>query len=322
MQKILIIRLSSLGDIVHTFPMVDDIKKNVANCQIDWLVDEAFADIVKLCPNVNKVITVPLRKWKRNKLQAFFNFLSWKNSIKNKDYDFIIDSQGLGKSAILTKVFNGETYGFGAYSVREKVATSFYKNKYEVDANNLAITKYRLLGKNIFNYDVEIKNVNFGLVVNKAQNNVLSLDPYVIFFHSTSKSAKRYSNNNWATLADYLIKMYNLKVVIPFGNEEEKLQALQIKKIVDSDKVEVFDKVLDYFTLADLIDKSEFIFGVDTGLIHLANAKGKKLIAIFVDTSPQKTGIFESNIAKNMGDIKSPPLISDVIDLFEKMKKI
>ena len=321
MKKILIIRLSSLGDIVHTYPMVYDIKKNVPDCQIDWLVDEAFVDIVSLCPGINEAITVPLRKWKKNKLQALFNFLLWKKSIKNKNYDFIIDSQGLGKSAILTKVFNGNTYGFDTNSVREKLATKFYTNKYEIDENNLAITKYRLLGKKIFNYKIDIKEVNFGLIEDKSKKNVIVLDKYVIFFHATSKPNKEYGVNNWATLADYLIKVYKLKVMLPFGNDGEKNQALQIKKIVDSDKVEVFDNVLDYFTLANLINKSEFVFGVDTGLIHLANAMNKPLIAIFVDSDPHKTGIFESNIAKNIGDSKKPPLITDVIDLFEKIKK-
>ena len=322
MKKILIIRLSSLGDIIHTFPMVYDIKNNVPGCQIDWLVDEAFVDVVKLCPNVNNIVTVPLRKWKKNKLQVVFNFLSWKKSIINKNYDFIIDSQGLGKSAILTKVFNGNTYGFGNNSVREKFATKFYTNMYEVDVNNLAVTRYRLLAQKIFNYTIITKTVNFGLITSSVHNNTHKIDKYVIFFHATSKPNKKYSNNNWATLADYIIKMYNLKIMLPFGNNEEKQQALQIKKIVDSDRVEVFDQVLDYITLANLIDKSEFVFGVDTGLIHLANAKGKKLIAIYADTSPQKTGIFESDIAKNIGNIKNPPLVSDVIDLFEKIQKI
>ena len=102
MLKILIIRLSSLGDVVHTYPMIYDIKQNLPNCEIDWVVDESFYDLVKLNPLVNNIIPIALRKWKKN--FAFFDFLSWVRQNKNtKKYDYIIDVQGLIKSSITSK---------------------------------------------------------------------------------------------------------------------------------------------------------------------------------------------------------------------------
>src|SRR5947208_3610537 len=114
-MNILIVRLSSLGDIIHTYPMLYDIKTNIPNCNVDWLVDDEFVELVKLHPLVNNVVSIPLRKWAKNKFTLLKNFITWKKKLKleykNNHYDYILDSQGLLKSAILTRYFNGKTIG-------------------------------------------------------------------------------------------------------------------------------------------------------------------------------------------------------------------
>lgn len=318
MKKILIVRLSSLGDVIHTFPMVYDIKKNIPEYEIDWLVDESFTDIVKINPHVNKIISIPLRRWKNHKFAAIFEFIKWKNSVKDRDYDHIIDAQGLVKSAIFTKIFKGIVHGLGKYSIKEKLANKFYNYSYETGKEYLAITKNRVLAGQIFGYKIDTDKVNFGLNYKSKANPIKP--KYVVFFHATSKDSKKYSKNNWATLADYLVKVYNLDIILPYGNVDEKLDAENIKSIAESNKITVCEKILNYNEMTDLITHAEFIFGVDTGLIHLANALDKKLIAIFIDSDPKKTGVFESNIAKNIGNKSRAPLVSDIIDLFEKIK--
>ncbi|MCC2644373.1 MAG: waaC [Burkholderiales bacterium] len=319
MKKILIIRLSSLGDVIHTFPMVYDIKIKKPEYTIDWLVDENFEDIVKLNPHVNKIISIPLRRWKNNKIGAIYEFISWRNQVKYESYDYIIDAQGLIKSAIFTKLFKGTIHGLGKYSIKEKLATRFYNYKYETGKEFLATTKNRLLASQIFDYKINKATLNFGLHLKSKTNKIK--DNYVIFFHGTSKDSKKYSKNNWATLADYLIKEYNLNIILPYGSVYEKIEANNIKNIASSDRIFVCDKILDYTELADLIINANFIFGVDTGLVHLANALNKKVIAIFMDSDPLKTGVFESDIAKNIGDIGKAPLVTDIIDLYEKINK-
>lgn len=318
MKKILIVRLSSLGDIIHTFPMIYDIKQKIDQSEIHWLVDDSFSGIIKLNPHVDKVISIPLRKWKKNKISAFFEFKKWKKSLEDKNYDYIIDAQGLVKSAFFTRFFEGIVYGLGRYSAKEKLATKFYDYTYETGKEYLAITKNRLLASQIFGYKIDIKKVNFGLNF-KNNKNIIS-SKYVLFFHATSKNSKKYGNNNWATLADYLIKEHGYTIVLPYGNQSEKQDAEIIKNIADSKNITICDSILDYTELANLIANSDFVFGVDTGLIHLANALDKKLIAIFADSNPQKTGVFESDTAKNIGITGKPPLLTDLIDLFEKIK--
>lgn len=318
MHKILIIRLSSLGDIIHTYPMIYDIKSNFPSSKIDWLVDENFVELVKLNPLIDNVISIPLRNWKKNKLKFVLNFKKWHNHVNKDYYDYIIDSQGLIKSALLAKCFNGPIYGFGINSIREKIASFLYKNNYEVGNNLLAVNKNRLLSSAIFNYKIDIKSINFGIDNIQYEKLDLNIDrPYVVFFHGTSKDSKKLSVDDWIKLGNYLINRHGLNIILPYGNEYEQIESVKIREMINSPKVFVPDNRFNFKAIFQLINNSEFIFGVDTGLIHLANALNKKLIAIYVDTNPEKTGIFESKTAKNIGNKNKKPSIEQLITLYE-----
>jgi heptosyltransferase-1 len=321
--KILIVRLSSLGDIIHTYPMLYDIKYNLPDATIDWLVDESFTDLLNLNPLVDNIISIPLRKWKKDKLNLFSNFKLWRKQTKNLSYDYIIDAQGLLKSAILAKCLNGTIYGLGKNSIREKLACLFYTKQFETGKNLLSITKNRVLASMIFGYSIDKDNVNFGLTSSNFPPSDLAISKqYVIFFHATSKDSKKYPKQNWAELAKYLIREHNLSILLPFGSPREQIESLTIKRLINSDNVYVPNKILDYAKLSGLISNAQFVFGVDTGLIHLANALNKKIIAIYVDTNPDKTGIFESLIAKNMGNKNLTPSVKELMELFESIMRI
>ncbi len=326
MKKILIIRLSSLGDIIHNYPMLYDIKSKIKDSQVDWLVDANFADLIKLNNLVDGIIPIPLRIWKKNKLKFFYYFFKWYKYIKNKDrkYDYIIDSHGMLKSSILNIFFKGPKFGYDMKSIKEKISILFYNNRYRVDKNYLATTKNRILAQKIFNYDVDLKKVDFGIKNENFPKLYLTNQiKYIIFFSATSKDSKKYPISNWLKLAQYLIDKHNIKIVIPFGNKKELKEAQEISNnIYPKNNIMIPDKILTYFELHCLISNAEFVFGVDTGLVHLANALNKKLIAIFTDTNPNLTGIFESNIAKNIGNIGVIPSVEQIINLFENIIKI
>jgi heptosyltransferase-1 len=323
MIRILIIRLSSLGDIVHTYPMIKDIKDNVKNCSIDWLVDESFKDLLKYNRGIDNIIYIPLRKWKKNKFGFFLNLFDWYKKIKIKNYDYIIDSQGLIKSALLTKFFIGNVYGYDKFSIREKLASAFYKYKINVSKNYLATIKNRILCQKIFNYNINIKQINFGIseYFSEIKKEIYS-NGYVVFFHATSKNSKKYPYAYWAEIASYIIKHTNCKIILPYGNNKEMEDAREIKKILNSDLVIIPKKIFSFDELHFLIYNAEIILGVDTGLIHLANALNKKTIAIYTKTNPNKTGIIESNIAKNIGNINVIPNPNEVIKIYENIMKV
>lgn len=321
MKKILFIKLSSLGDIIHAYPAVYDIRQHFPDCKIDWLVDENFYELVKLNKLVDEVIPIPLRKWKKNLLDFIPNILKWKRKLINTNYDYIVDAQGLIKSSLLTKCFSGSVYGFDTSSVKEKAASLFYKNKIKVSKNVLALTKNRILAREIFNYQINLEDVNFGLsYTNNLHPDLIPNSKYVIFFHATSKQSKKYPIQYWAKLATYLIEKYNLKIILPFGNLKELHDSKLIRDMVDSKNIIILEKKLSFSELYDMISHASFIFGVDTGLIHLANALNKKLIAIYIDTDPKKTGVFETTVAKNIGQKNQVPDPDEIINLYEKIR--
>jgi heptosyltransferase-1 len=367
MTKILIIRLSSLGDIIHVYPMIYDIKQHIKNCQIDWLVDNSFYELVKCNYMIDNVIAIPLRSWKKNKLSIISEFKVWKKNLPIEQYDYIIDVQGLIKSAFLTKFFNGPTYGYGFSTAKEKLACLFYQNKINIK-NNFIVTKHRLLAAQIFGYNIDVNKVNFGInshtknlinlnkeVTNNNQTNVifgvhlynnlnissingvnnsicdtdaknLNLSqlkytkPYIMCFCMASKDSKKYALSNWIKLFTYLIKTYNYKIIITFGNIIEKNEVIQFKHhMANSENIIIPENTYSYHELHNLINNAIFIFGVDTGLTHLANALNKNMIALFVDTDPADTGIWQTKNAINMGNKNNPPLVEDIIFQFEQI---
>jgi len=323
MIKILIIRLSSIGDIIHTFPMVFDIKNNVKNCTIDWLVDESFIDIVKLNCNVDNVIGIPIRKLKTNKFNIVSSVMNWRKSIKSVEYDYIIDSQGLIKSALVSKFFRGDVYGFDKNSIREKLACIFYKFKISVN-NTLAINKNRQLSAAIFNYNIDDSKVDFGLTkcTNLAKDKLFTKD-YIVIFHSSSKKNKHYDIENWLTIIQHVVDRYNMMVILPYGNSTEKIESLKMKNSLANyaNMIIVPEEVYSFSQLASLIYNASFILGVDTGLVHLANAFNKNTIAIYIATDPTKTGIFAAENAKNIGNIGNVPCTDEVIQCFDNIIK-
>ena len=167
-----------------------------------------------------------------------------------------------------------------------------------------------------------MSNISFGLYQNgNLELNIVGDFKYVIFFHATSKKSKQYPIPLWVELANYLIKQYNLRIILPFGSNIEKESSLMMEQLINSRNILVPSIRFTYRELFQLINNAEFVFGVDTGLMHLANALNKRLIAIYVDTSPIKTGVFESSIARNFGNINQIPTVVQLINEFETIMK-
>jgi heptosyltransferase-1 len=324
MIKILIVRLSSIGDIIHTFPMIYDIKQHVKDCSIDWVVDENFVDVAKLNCNLNNVIGIPIRKLKKNKLRLIFSIIKWRKSLENISYDYIIDSQGLLKSALVANVFKGSLYGFNKSSIREKLACIFYKFRISVDKNCLAVNKNRQLSALIFNYQIDYNKVDFGVTKcpNITMNNLFTKN-YVIIFHASSKKNKHYPIENWIRIIQHIIEKFDLAVVLPYGNLTEKNESFKIKDLLPqySENIIIPEQVYSFNQIAIVINSASFVLGVDTGLIHLSNALNKKTIAIYTATNPSKTGIFASEIAINIGNINDIPEVNQINKHFDYIMK-
>ena len=316
MLQILLVKTSSMGDVIHNLPVIADILAHYPEAKFDWMVEEGFAEIPRLHPNVRNVIPVAVRRWRK----SIFSCDTWREirdlkiRLKHTHYDAIIDTQGLLKSAVLAKFAQGELHGMNYDSAREPFASLFYKHQYPVDRNQHAVQRNRVLAALALQYPIPKSLPDYGLGNSSSQQNKLELPHnYVVFLHGTSRDSKLWPAPHWVTLAEKL-KQFNLQVLLPWSNPSEENRAKEIA--AKSSNVRVLPK-LKLTTLAGILADSTLNIGVDTGLMHLSTALNKPSIAIYTDTNPVFTGVLPSieNQAINIGGKAQIPSADEVFQL-------
>lgn len=316
MLQILLVKTSSMGDVIHNLPVIADILAHYPDTQFDWMVEESFAEIPKLHPQVRDIIPVAVRRWRK----SIFSRNTWreigdlKTRLKHTHYDAIIDTQGLLKSAIMANFAEGEIHGMDYDSAREPLASLFYTHKYPVGRNQHAVQRNRALAALALKYPIPQSLPDYGLGNLTSQPNNLELPhDYVVFLHGTSRDSKLWPVSHWVTLAEKL-KPFNLPVVLPWSNPSEETRAKDIA--AQSSNVQVLAK-LKLTALASILANSKLNIGVDTGLMHLSTALNKPSIAIYTDTNPEFTGVLPSieNMAINIGGKAQIPSADDVFQL-------
>ena len=282
-MKVLIVKTSSLGDIVHALPAVTEASHFLPSIQFDWLVEEAFCSIPSVHPSINNIIPVSLRKWRRNISKAAIEIPAFVKKLRSIDYDLIIDSQGLLKSGVLSVISRGKSVGFDIKSSREKAASFFYTRAYRVAKTDHAILRQKSLFAQSLGYR-ETENIDYGLdKKNKPGKKV-------IFFHGTTSRKKEWPEKFWGELVSKVISK-NWEVIIPALGHEEVNRAQRISQgrarvIVDSSIQNLMEE----------LDECAAAVSVDTGLGHLANAFSVPSVGIFGVTSPKLTGLVSPSV--------------------------
>lgn len=310
-MKILIIRLSAIGDIFHTFTILPDIRKVFKDVQIDWLVDESFVEVAKLSPLIDNVIPIPLKKWKKSKLSYLSNLIKYKKSLPKVNYDYIIDTQSLIKTAVLSKfLFNGDIYGLDRKSARESLASLFYDYKYNVNQDNVAVIRLRGLIAKIFNLNHNLREFNFEV---KTKSYLPNFDSkYVLFLHGTSKENKKWAIDNWVELSQWIISNTDKQIVVTYSNDSEYQFTQDLHDKLNSSRLTIIDK-LKFAEFADVVKHASLVIGVDTGFTHLANLLHIPTVAIYQASDPNYVGMLESDIAKNLGDKNIQVTVNEAI---------
>ena len=332
MQRILIVKTSSLGDVIHCLPVVNDILQHAREAHIDWVVEDLFADIPRLHPHLNQVFTVAVRRWRK----TLFSQKTWqeifevKHLIQQNQYDAIIDPQGLLKSALIAKQAYGVKHGYDKNSIREPLASWFYDKKYHISYQQHAVTRNRALVAMCLGYAPPTDAPNYGIekhgisIKNNGAATLMdvSLQAYpripqlggacIIALHGTSRDSKLWPIENWVGLGK-LLAQKNLNLVLPWANEVEFKRANEIAKQLQN--ASVLPK-LSIAELAGVISDSEAVIGVDTGLSHLAAALNIPTIAIYTNTDPEFTGVMPS-IEKNAINLGGKGQIPSIDAVFQ-----
>jgi heptosyltransferase-1 len=329
--KILLVKLSSLGDVLHNLPIVWDLRTRLPNAQIDWVVEEGYVHLLEPLltrdgfKGIDHIIPFGLRRWKKHlfKYATWQQFFSFKRQLQATQYDYIIETQGLLKSALVCALANKSSNAVVAglanathFSGYEPLARFFYQQCIQVPMDCHAVDRSRWVTCSALDWPL-IDRVNtpefypeaFTQAI--ADNKLAGIQkPYVLCFHSTAREAKRWSNQHWITLGKDL-SARGYQVVLPWGNPAERAVSEEIAKQIPGSLVPPAFSIEDAFSI---IAHAALTIGVDTGLTHLAAVLGKPTVEIYCDSPRWKTeGYWAKNIC-NVGDIEHPPSASEVIN--------
>lgn len=290
-MRVLIVKVSSMGDVIHTLPAINDAVKSVPNIQFDWVVEKPFAEIPLWNPVISRVIPVNLRKWRKKLLVDYTReeFKQFMKTLRDVEYDLIIDAQGLLKSAMIAMFAKGPSVGYNRKSIREPAASFLYRRRIECDYQQHAIDRIRILFAKSLGYLVpELKQIDYGLIDRFQEKAALAKKKYFLFLHGTSAASKLWQVDNWIVLGRLLQQAGN-EIILPWGSHEEYLRAQHIAKHLKPDQAEVLTKK-NLTELKDYIFYAKGVVSVDTGLAHLAAALNKDNFVLYADTDPKLIG--------------------------------
>lgn len=337
--KILLVKLSSLGDVLHNLPIVWDLRKRLPNAQIDWIVEEAYVPLLKPLQStekfrgIDRIIPIAFRRWRKSilSLSTWREFFVVRKLLQAKSYDVLIETQGLLKSALVCALAKKSDMAVVAglgnateYSGYEPIARMFYTQSVQVPVKLHAIDRSRqvmcsaldwpLLNRNNEPprfYPAEfLKKLPVLEIEGSKKVTDGSLMPYIVCFHSTARAAKRWSDESWVELGQALAKQ-GYQLIFPWGNAAERkvseLIASQIPGVVVPRAISIEEACA-------LIVHAALIIGVDTGLTHLAAVLGKPTVEIYCDSPRWKTEGYWSKQISNLGDLQDPPTVTEVVD--------
>ena len=326
-MNILIIKLSSLGDVLHNLPIVWDIRAQYPDAQIDWLVEENYVSLLKpLLTNaelkgIDHIIPIAMRRWKKSLLsqQTRQEWCAFRHNLQATHYDLVIETQGLLKAAWLTRLAtrnpNAVIAGLGNAtkdSGYEPLSRWFYTNSVPVSLHCHAVDRSRWVAAAAMNVPVLNNKPQFYPPVflrNLKSNATLFNVPYVLFFHATARAAKQWGESNWITLGNTLVKQ-GKQVILPWGNAQEKAVSVRLSAQIANSIVSPAFNISEWFSV---IANAAITVGVDTGLTHLSAMMNTPTIELYCDSPRWKTEAYWSDNVKNLGDIERPPSLDAVL---------
>lgn len=286
-MRVLIVKTSSLGDVIHTLPAVSDAVRARPELRFDWVVEESLKEIPAWHPAVDDVIPVALRRWRRHPLKAWRSG-QWRSFIRKlqaHQYGAVIDAQGLLKSAFLTRYARGPVFGLDRYSAREPLSARFYDRPLAVPRAQHAVSRVRQLFSEALAYTLPTGAADYGLRREHFVSPVHAQD-YIVALHGTAWETKLWPEAYWVELIR-LAGERGLEVLLPWGSEQERDRA---ERLADHSRQ---GRVLERMNLADMagvLAGARGVAAVDTGLAHLAAALGVPAVAIYGATQPGLTG--------------------------------
>ncbi|OCG42050.1 lipopolysaccharide heptosyltransferase RfaC [Gilliamella sp. Bif1-4] len=293
-MRVLVVKTSSMGDVLHSLPALTDAANNLPNITFDWVVEENFAQIPSWHFAVNQVIPVAIRRWRKNWFAKAIRHErhDFINTLRRQHYDVIIDAQGLIKSAFLiTRKARGIKHGLDRKSIKEPIASWFYDIKHNVSKQMHAIERIRLLFAKSLQYKLPDSMGDYAIARHFLSSLPNNNQQYLIFLHATTRDDKHWSEDAWRKLIK-LVEPTGLKIKLPWGAPHEQARAIRLAQ--GYQHVEILPK-LSLSDIATIIAGAKAVVSVDTGLSHLTAALDRPNITLFGKTNPKLIGGYGKN---------------------------
>jgi heptosyltransferase I len=334
--KLLIVKTSSMGDLVHAVPVVSDVLRAHPKAHIDWLVEPRFAAIPKMHPGVQQVIELPWRRWRKQltSLSTWSAMRALRAQLQAQRYDLVLDLQGLVKSALWARQAGAPVAGYDRASIREAVAASLYQRTARVPRQAQAVHRNRLLAAAHLGYALPKLSAPAGAdhaphptAPNSAAGPLGQADfglhapapgwvpkvRYAVLIPNASRPEKLWPERHWTAVGRALSERGWTPLVL-WGNEAEQTLAERIAAGCDGD-VPPFLKVGE---MAAVLAGAQQVVGLDTGFTHLAAALGRPTVGIYCDHSPGLAGITGPGAVASIGDKGQVPSREAVLALMQQ----
>jgi heptosyltransferase I len=293
--RVLIVKLSSLGDVVHAMPAVQDLRAALPGVQIDWVVENAFAPLVRRCEGVGEVIPCEIRRWRKTPLgtQTRSEWRAFRDELRSRAYDAVIDLQGLTKSALISRAARVTATG-KRYALANQTEGSSYEAPTRwvadvavtIEPRIHAVARSRELCARALGYAVP-PELRFGLTASTQEQG-----DCIAFVHGTSREDKCWPVSHWVALGRELASR-GFTVGLPHGNDGELERSEQLARDMGA-FAQVWPR-LDLAALTDRLATCAGVVGVDSGLSHIAVALDLPHVQIYNFDTAWRTGPVDSH---------------------------
>ena len=316
-MRVLIVKLSSLGDVVHSMPVVHDIRASFPDARVDWVVEPGFAPMLRRLTGIGEVIECSLRRW-RGEWWSYQTRVEWKafvTQLRREHYDAVLDLQGLTKSALIARLARctpgGARFGLANRTDGagwEPPARWLADKAIRIPPRTHALDRSRELAAQALGYGLQGPPV-FGL---RAIGSSAAAARSVVFVHGSSRDDKLWPEANWIALGKRLVAD-GWRIVLPQGSDEEQARARRLAHAIGDAYCELWPR-MNLGLLVDRLGATQGVIGVDSGPSHIAVALDLPHVQLYNFPTAWRTGPQAAHGHRHQVSVggDSPPLLDDV----------
>jgi len=312
--RILIVKTSSMGDVVHAQPVVADLHAHCPGVQVDWLVEAPFAAIAQLNAGVRRVLPLAWRKWRARLGQrdTWRAMARLREDLRREPYDLVLDLQGLVKSAVWARQARGPLAGYDRHSIREPLACLLYDRRAAVPRALQAVERCRRLAAAQLGYAAPLTPPDFGL--RAPAPSWPAPGRYAVLIPNASRPEKHWPEASWVAVGRRLADEGTPPVVL-WGTGAERDLADRIAAGCGG----VVPPFLGVGAMAAVLAGAARVVGLDTGFSHLAAALGRPTVGIYCDHDPGLAGLSGPGPVACIGGTGRVPALAEVMALLDAL---